>query len=197
MTVSRARGFTLVEVVVAISILSMLVLATVTGMRSLALTQQKLEAKAGQVAQMVAVSRYLRSSIGEARRGVGPWAVDSAVHFIGGREFMQWVSPMPVPNQQGLWVSRLEWRDNQLLIRFKPGIEVPEWSEDDLTYVLASDVEEFALAYRKSVYADWQPDLTGGEQALAANLPSHVRLQLKVAGRYWPEIIIQLQRSSR
>lgn len=196
MKASDHRGFTLIEVVVSISILAMLVLATVTAMRSLASTQKKLENKVEYVAQMAAVSRYLRSSIERARpEGVMTFGQASAVHFLGGTQSMQWVSPMPVPGQQGLWVSRLELSGKQLILRLAPGIEPPNWSDDDISYVLVSDVEEFAIAYRASRYAPWVSLWSeDGGQALPAELPSHAKLQLKVAGRYWPELVINLQR---
>ena len=55
-----ARGFTLVEVVVALTILSLIMLATVTGLRTLANTQGTLERVTARIDEVRTVSGFLR-----------------------------------------------------------------------------------------------------------------------------------------
>ena len=53
-------GFTLVEVMVALSILSLVLLGTVTGLRTLASTQSALERKTSRMDEVRSVSGLLR-----------------------------------------------------------------------------------------------------------------------------------------
>ena len=62
----RQPGFTLVEVVVALSILALIMLATVTGLRTLARTQVALERVTERVDEVRTVSTFLRSTFESA-----------------------------------------------------------------------------------------------------------------------------------
>ena len=65
------RGFTLVEVVVALAVLSLIMLATVTGLRTLGNTQVAVDRQVDRVSELRAVSSFLRDSFGAAVTGSG------------------------------------------------------------------------------------------------------------------------------
>ena len=67
--VRGSAGFTLVEVVVALAILSLVMLATITGLRTLANTQVSLVRMTERVDGMRAVSSFLRDTLESAAVG--------------------------------------------------------------------------------------------------------------------------------
>ncbi|WP_049723715.1 prepilin-type N-terminal cleavage/methylation domain-containing protein [Gilvimarinus polysaccharolyticus] len=194
---SKTRGFTLIELVVSIAILSLIVLATVTAMRTLANTQARLEQKAEASSQMQLVSNYLRQALSDAKPvTMLELGVPSGVYFYGNESYLQFVAPLAISGRAGgLWSLRLALQEGQLMAQYQPGLQLAEWTDSDLSYVLLSDVEEFAVAYRVNAYDDWVADWDGLESRPDSGMPSHVRLQLKVAGRYWPVIIVAMNQS--
>jgi general secretion pathway protein J len=51
------------------------------------------------------------------------------------------------------------------------------------------DIEVFSLAVKEEFWLDWQQDWQE-----SATSPALVRLQLKSAGRFWPDLVMQVQR---
>ncbi|MDO6746792.1 prepilin-type N-terminal cleavage/methylation domain-containing protein [Gilvimarinus sp. 1_MG-2023] len=190
---SNSRGFTLVEVVVSIAILSMIVLATVTAMRTLALTQETLQRKSDGTSSMVAVTRFLRGSLGsnqaimKSRHGL-----PAGQYFIGDENEVEWLAPVPFPGASGGgWQLKLSKLDTDLMLRYRKDKSNQHWTEEDASYILVKDVEEFNVAFRANAYSEW---LEAWGEGLSAGMPSHVKFQLKVAGRYWPELILEVGR---
>ena len=66
---ARSRGFTLVEVMVSLTILTLVMLATVTGLRTLGNTQVAIERLTGRVDEMRSVSSFLRDTLNSAVTG--------------------------------------------------------------------------------------------------------------------------------
>ena len=67
-----AEGFTLVEVMVALTILSLVMMATVTGLRTLANTQSAIERMTSRVDEVRSVSIFLRDLLTSASSGTDP-----------------------------------------------------------------------------------------------------------------------------
>lgn len=194
----KARGFTLIELVVSITILSLIVLATVTAMRTLANTQSRLEQKAEAASQMQLVSSYLRQTLSDAKPvTMMEFGVPAGQYFYGNESYLQLVAPLAIRGRTGgVWSLRLALQEAQLMVQYQPGLQLAAWSDSDLSYVLLSDVEEFAVAYRVNAYADWLSDWDNLDVKPSSGMPSHVRVQLKVAGRYWPVIVVAMNQGS-
>ena len=194
MTPERSRGFTLVEVVVALTILSLIVLATLTAMRTLGQTQSRLDDRVSELNRLRAVSSFLRRSIGQAR----PLTLfmsgqPQGQHFFGTESELDWVAPLTAPGLEG-GLAALGLRSNdagQLVLWIRDSATYQAWSENDTSYVLVDGLEEIQIGYRANRYADWKSEWPLAQDVPA---PSHVRLVLKVAGRYWPEFIIAVGR---
>ncbi|WP_020208131.1 prepilin-type N-terminal cleavage/methylation domain-containing protein [Gilvimarinus chinensis] len=189
---TNVRGFTLVEVVVAITILSLIILATVTAMRTLADTQTKLETKIDQVSTMVAVTQYLRKTIADAQPvTLFEFGAPVGIYFYGTKDSIRWATPIAIPEQsRGVLGVSLSLVDGKVTFNLDSTL-----SESDInsagsktSYTLLEGVEELSVRYRSSVYGEWLDDW--GVQRAENQLPSHISLRLKVSGRYWPEIII-------
>lgn len=189
---SDARGFTLIEVVVSLTILSMIVLATITAMRTLAKTQDSIEQRTEAVAHMRAVSRFIRSSLEQSQIiRLFQFGTPIGEYFYGSDRELVWAAPAPIPGvESGLWSLSLTLNEaSQLVLRVRERISFVPWSEKDLHYVLADDVDAFEISYRDHRFADWESSWNFNEHDRA---PSHVRIRIQASGRFWPELIVAL-----
>ncbi|AQA18281.1 hypothetical protein BST95_08605 [Halioglobus japonicus] len=195
----RAKGFTLVEVMVAISILSLVMLAVVTGLRTLGNTQVALERKTQRVDEIRTLSGFLRdlmesAVVGEERGGLtlGGGGRDSTYFRLrdGG---VEWKSTILFGEAYGgSHVVRLALEGDELVLRWAEPTETGDapdkWDESPSRGLLAG-VEEFTLAFRPEFKEDWV-DRWDKENVA----PALVRLNIKSGGRYWPPLIMQVQR---
>ena len=190
------RGFTLVEVVVALAILSLVMLATVTGLRTLANTQGAIERMTGRVDEMRTVSSFLRDTMESAAAGevasgglaLGGSGRDAAYLAID-KGSLAWKSTILFGEDfGGSYLLRVAKEDDLLVLRWQePGRsgEPGDWAAAD-ERVLVKELEVFEVAWRKDYRDSWQQQWQEGDQ------PAWVRLQIKAWGRYWPELIMEV-----
>lgn len=188
----RNTGFTLVEVVVAITILSLIVLATVTAMQTLAVTRSRIQAHANDVAQIRGVTRFIRRTLEQAKpvyiyysgRPLGQY-------FYGSGRQLLFAAPLPIPGHSGGITSlRLQVNaEQQLIIRLSdtPVTDLNSVNEGEV-YVLAEDITAFSVDYRENRETPWVDHWGLGEGTYRA--PDHVRIQIRQGQRYWPTIIV-------
>lgn len=196
--VSGQRGFTLVEVMVALTILSMVLLGTVTGMRTLGNTQASIERATERVDEIRTVSGFLRQLMESAVVGgkggltLGGGSLE-ATYFRLGTGFVEWKTNLMFGEAYGgVHLVRIADEEGQLMLRWlEPEQKQPDEERwlDAPSRPLVDDLEEFNLLARGDFRADWTGDWE--ESAMA---PALVRLQIKSSGRYWPDLIMQVQR---
>jgi general secretion pathway protein J len=190
------RGFTLVEVVVSLAILSLVLLATVTGLRTLANTQSAIERMIGRVDEIRTVSSFLRdtmesAAVGESSGGglaLGSRSRDAA-YFAMAPTGLAWKSTILFGEDfGGSYLIRVAKENELLVLRWQapdasgqPG----DWSVAE-ERTLVENVEEFEVSWREGYQDSWQQEWEVGDQ------PSWVRLQVKAGGRYWPELIMEV-----
>jgi general secretion pathway protein J len=190
------RGFTLVEVVVALSILSLVMLATITGLRTLANTQVTLERMTDRVDGMRTVSSFLRDTLESAAPGssstgglsLGGKSRDSA-YFELMPDAIAWKSTILIgENFGGSYMLRVAREDDLLVLRWqepsasgRPG----DWSLAQ-ERTLVEDLQEFEVSWRGDGQNDWQQQWGKNDKA------RWVRLQVRAADRYWPELIVEV-----
>jgi general secretion pathway protein J len=190
-------GFTLVEVVVALTILSLIMLATVTGLRTLANTQGTLERVTARIDEVRTVSGFLRDLMEAAVTGdggggsglsLGGSGRQSAYFEIAG-DALVWNSTVLFGESfGGTFLVQVAREDDLLLLRWQEapaGRHQMDWQETD-TRVLVLGVEEFVIAWREHYDQPWQREWQKGAKV------RWVRLQVKAAGRYWPDLIMQV-----
>ncbi|WP_151702566.1 prepilin-type N-terminal cleavage/methylation domain-containing protein [Nitrincola alkalilacustris] len=186
------RAFTLIEVVIALTLLSLLLLATLTAMRTLADSQIRIVQISQQADETRIVSGLLRSLISQAvpvvrvRQGEGYGA-----YFKGMPNELLWVAPMNgYQGPGGLHVMRLSLSENQaLLLQFQPyqgPYTDPDWSEVEPA-LLIEKVERFELDYRFALSTEWLQEWDWSQYA-----PTHVRLSISMEGRRWPDLTLVL-----
>lgn len=192
------RGFTLVEVMVAMSILSLVLLGTVTGLRTLGNTQLALERKTARVDEVRTVSGFLRDLMESAVVGSGSGGLSlgggsrEATFFRFGDDFVEWKSTILFGEAfGGSYVVRVGGEENALVLRWlepdRHQKNPDDWASAP-SRVLVRDLEAFEISMRQEYFTDWTDEWGGGDP------PAVVRMQLKSAGKYWPDLILQVQR---
>ncbi|WP_279249275.1 PulJ/GspJ family protein [Candidatus Marimicrobium litorale] len=195
---ARERGFTLVEVMVAMTVLSLILLGTMSAMRTLANTQSTLELKTRRIEQVRSVSTFLRdlveSAIGsagnvnEVNTGGGP--LDSS-HFLAGEDFIEFdTSVMFGENYGGKHRVRIGREGAALVFRWlqlpTPGLSDVEWSTQP-SRVLVPQLESLTIATRNEFADDWITSRAASDRSV----PVLVRLNMTAAGQYWPDLIMR------
>ena len=196
--VNAQRGFTLVEVMVALTILTMVLLGTVTGLRTLGNTQVSLERVTARVDEIRTVSEFLRdlmeSTVVSGKGGLTLGGGSrEATYFRLSDQAVEWKTNLLFgEGYGGAYIVRVAKEDSQLVLRWlepqtvKPDAEL--WASAPAK-TLVREVDEFSLAVREDYWLDWQPRWKNSAAA-----PALVRLQIKSSGRFWPDLIMQVQR---
>ncbi len=190
-TFRRGRGFSLVEVLVSVTVLSLVLLVTLSALNGLAKAGMRLDRDVRQLEQMRLVSQFLRDSLRQAI----PIQLERspAVFFAGAPDELRWVAPLRgVDGMAGLHGKRLYLEEESLLIQFVPHQRLRDSSRREEAWgsarkhVLVDGVEHFSLAYLGEINGDW---LQTWDPELGRH-PAAVSLRLSAAGREWPELLV-------
>ena len=188
----RLRGFTLVEVLIALTLLSMIMMATIAALRTFGNTNTTVKQVTNRVDEVRIVSDFLRNSIGGAMpllrvgelNDVFSQAANYGTFFAGSSSEMVWVSPLVAgADLGGAFIMRLAYRERQLQLKWHPyqqQFDASSWDELD-TRALLIAVDEFSIGYLPAYGSEWVDEWRGFQ----AN-PVAVRLKIKARQRYWP-----------
>lgn len=193
-------GFTLVEVMVAIAILSLIMLTTVTALRTLGNTQATIERLTNRVDEVRSVSTFLRDLLESAVVGSAPqeFALGASSgsehgHFVFGEDFIELKTTILFGERYGgSYLVRVAKEGAQLVLRWQepPADRIVQQWADKPSRVMVENLEEFTVATRKEYAMEW----SGLQSKDDLSAPALVRLRVKSAGRYWPDLILQMQR---
>ena len=193
------RGFTLVEVVVALAVLSLILLATVSALRTFANTQVSLDRMVERVDEVRTISSFLRDMLDGAVTGdnqsggltLGGGSSELA-YFEGDAQSLAWKAPALFGEAYGGTVlMRLAKEDTSLKLYWQEppaNIARINWN-DAASRILLVNVEEFKVDFRAEYSLQWE----SGEWD-APGAPALVRLTIKSGGRFWPDLILRVQR---
>ena len=195
---STGGGFTLIEIMVALTILSLVMLATVSGFRTLATTQSTLDRTIGRIDEIRTVSNFLRQTfesaiIGQDLGGLSLGGTGGSSKSFFDLDQSGVVLKSVVMMGEGFGgtqVVRVAREGSSIVLR---------WSQNEFkakderwqrypSRELVQDVEEFAVSVRPTSDAPWQP------QWKQRGAPDAIRVVLKAHGRFFPELIIPVQR---
>lgn len=190
-------GFTLVEMVVAMALLSLIMLVLGSSIRSMGASAERVDARMANIDEMRVASTFLRDIVGRtgAQRAEAP---ATGLLFSGAVDGVSWVGVMPARfGAAGRHFFRLGVEtagDGSLglVLRFTPWRweqkALPDWSRAE-SRVLVRNVDAFALAYAgNGVSEGWLPAWPPDEK----NLPPRMRLQLSAGGSEWPPIVLAI-----
>lgn len=193
------RGFTLVEVVIALTLVSLIMLGLVAALSTFGSTSARMEARSEHADDMRLVSAFLRQTLGAAsvkhlqQLDDG----DSVPYFLGSATALEWLAPMPARHGVGgLHRLRLSLREEpdgmDLVLQLIPFVPpapleppaLPDWSAES-TRILVRGVEHFSLAYQRLGRDDWQAEWVDPEV-----LPGRIAVHIDGEGGAWPELIV-------
>ena len=194
---ANARGFTLVEMMVAVTILSLVMLATITGFRTLAGTQSALTARMADNDEIRSVSSFLRDALESAVVGsdvggltLGGGGRDRTVFEAHGNRLLWKTTMLFGESEGGSFVVQVAREARAIVLRWqKPDAQgqFDEWNKAPAR-TLVDNVQEFSVAYRREPEEDWL------EQWDEAGAPGWVRLRVRANERYWPDIVMEVAR---
>ena len=198
----RSGGFTLIEVVISLTVFSFIMVAVVAGLRTIARSQESLDTLTERTEEIRLVSGFVRSVLDACARtqgnsgggivvGGGSSKPDFGSRYLrGGPDWIDMNTTMLVgAGFGGNYLIRLQADGEQLTIRWQAPIQDyqdPLWEELE-PYEVVDGLEEIQFRYLGVGAPDWQEEWTDSK-----NLPATIGLSLKVKGRYWPEIVVSL-----
>lgn len=202
---SSGAGFTLLEVTISLLVLSMILLATSTALRTFAASRGAVGAVVERVENIRLFSGFLRRTLGGALpvtslsdANIGRHNIAQSegadrrygVAFAGNRSSLIWVAPFSAGTALGgVHLLRLAQEESDLVLRWAPWRGPSEevfWSRS-ARHVVMQDVESFTLGYRPGFDREWLASWEG-----EASNPAAVRVSIKTDGRFLPEIIVAL-----
>jgi general secretion pathway protein J len=192
------QGFTLIEVMVALTILSLIMLATITGLRTLAKTQSTLERMTARVDEVRTVSGFLRDTLGSAvvgsnksRLSLGG-APSEKTFFQASSDALAWKSTILFGESfGGAYLVRVAREGDSLVLRWqepvRPG-SIQDWGQAP-SRLLVQNLDSFKVTFRPAYTSAWVDTIPRD------TVPALVRLQIQSSGRHWPDLIATVQSS--
>lgn len=193
-------GFTLLELLVVMTMMSLVALAMAGAMHTMAQTEARVDERLLRADDFRVASGFLRSTLGRVslRKLDPPPPLGANVHmFVAEPDALTWVGVMPARHGAGgRHVFRLSvekaGNENHLVMRFSPMLEAaafPDWPNAE-SRILANDVTEFSIAYQdaRQLPAQWLPSW-----AVPDRLPSRVKLTLQTPAGGWPDLVIPVR----
>ena len=193
----RTQGFTLVEMMVSVTILSLVMLATVTGLRTLASTQTSLNRVTDRNDEIRSVSSFLRDALESAVVGsssggltMGGGSAEMTVFEASPNHLMWKTTMMFGESAGGSYVVRVARESTDIVLRWQKMDalgRMEDWNKA-AARTLVEDVQEFAVNYRRLPEGQWQSERDRG------GAPGWVRVRVRAAERYWPDIVMEVAR---
>lgn len=208
----RQQGFTLIEVLIAMTLLSIMVVLLFSSLRICAQSWEQGEAKISEVNESAVVygffQRHLASAIplwndfsDQKTSGTeAPAERDNKTFsFQGNKQSLQFVSVFPASaGRSGMQLFSIA-QDNEHALKvtltpFFPTNEGEEWQQEEA--VVLKQVSKFSLAYFGD--ADGQGEYRWHEQWLEKSTqPSLVKITISTEnGLFWPDMIIAVKIAS-
>jgi len=194
------KGFTLIEVLIAMTLLSIMVVLLFSSLKICADSWEKGESKITDVNEVAVVYNFFQrhlSIVKPLRNDLSK--EENTFSFKGKAQSLQFVSSFPASaGRSGLQLFSLDLQeeDNEQVIKvtitpFFPVAEGEEWHKEEVT--LIRHVTEFSMAYFGSI--DGVSEGSWQEEWLDIDfLPRLVKINIKLENEiFWPEMIIDLK----
>ena len=193
----RIAGFTLVEVLIGLALLSLLMLGLTGAMRAMSDTSQGIERRIDSTDRYRVAGHLLESVLGgvSARRlpnaGANPTA--QGIFFEASAHSLAWVGVMPARyGVGGRHYLRLSVEGDQLLLRYAPWNGAASFSEwgGASAQVVAAPVTGFDLRYLEPESQQWLP--AWPPEGLRPNivLPGAIEATIHGLDAPWPPLVV-------
>lgn len=203
---SGLGGFTLVEVLVAVSLLSIIMVALGSAMRTMAQTESRVDQRLQRMDDLRVASGFLQQVLGRipARTTLAPSGdAPAIIPFRANAHSIEWVGIMPARHGLGgRFFFRLQPEDTSagqsLVLRFAPwdaaAKNFPEWSQTELR-TLAGGLTGFEVlaegrpAGTQPPGPQWPVGWTSG-WPVQDQLPQRLRLKITLSSGPWPDLVV-------
>lgn len=197
---NKSHGFTLIEVLIGMTLLSLMVVLLFSSLTIGAKSWEQGEKKITDVNEIAVVQQFFNHHLAHATPQWNDFdpEKDRLFSFQGKKETLQFVAAFPASAERAglqLFLLELKEKDKQRFISvtltpFFPLAEGAEWFQDDVE--LVRGVQNFELAYfglnDETGEFVWQSEWLNKEQQ-----PRLVKILLELDdGRYLPEMIVAL-----
>ncbi len=191
-----ADGFTLVELLVAMTLMTLVMLSLMTALRSFGQIESRIDLQAQRDGDFRSSMSFMRQILqAMAPREVKTQAgAAKQIAFVGKAEEVNWIGDMPARHGAGglsrfrLFVGS-EGGVGALMLEQAPltNLDSPLDSGPVDAHVLAAGVSSITLRYRESdkVDAQWLE-----EWPLTNKLPAFISVQINTVAGMWPELTI-------
>lgn len=198
-----SRGFTLVEMLVVLALLSLMVLAMASALRTVGQSQERVDALLTRMDDERIATGFLRSTLGRisARRFPGVINADASPYpFAASADVLAWSGVMPARHGAGgAYFFRLAREAttagaSALVLRFAPrplgAAAFPDWQQAE-SVVLADQLTALRIRCEDDTAA---PATWSDGWAPTDRMPSRVAIELATASGDWPVLIVALRR---
>jgi general secretion pathway protein J len=201
----RNRGFTLIEVLIAMTLLSLMVVLLFGSLKICADSWEKGESKIAQVNEVAVVYHFFQRHLAVAKPLRNNSQDDNRLTFQGGNQTVQFVSEFPASAGKAvpqLFALELKEQAGERLIQvtltpFFAAAEGQDFTPAPETITLVNQVKNFTLAYFGA--EDNAEDGVGSgiwqsEWLDRNSQPQLVKINIELEnGIFWPEMIIALK----
>lgn len=197
---ARLHGFTLLELLVVLALLSIVMLAMGAALRAVAQSEVRVDDRLARADEFRVAVGFIRSTMGRvsgqkvqapAEAGASPFL------FTASPDAVAWVGVMPARyGAGGRSFFRLglesEGGDSALVLRFTPWEDVntfPDWSQARAK-VLVANATSFSVRYEddRETPPVWLP-----EWPHADRMPRRLSLSIQTAHGDWPSLVVALR----
>ena len=198
---ARIVGFTLVEMLIALSLLSLLMLVLTGAMRTMGQTEERIEQRFDQADRSRVAIGFLRDVLAHASaRPVARTQGPSGALFDASAVGLAWVGVMPARyGLGGRHFMRLGLEPDQggaqaLVLRYVPWgnqPQFPDWSQAD-AQVIVPQVAAASWRYLDARNGRWAPQWPTPEANPRDALPGAIELHLQTVSGEWPPLVVRM-----
>lgn len=191
----RQIGFTLLELVIAITLMSLVLIMLYSGLRLGLNSSESGEQRAEATDQLRLIHEFLRRQLAQSMTVYQANAQnEQIVVFSGSANRIEFVAPMLAQlGQGGLYRMRIEAIDGRLWVRWRLYQPNDGEGSEEHEKMLLDQVSAIEWAYfGQERENDQEPPRWRSEWTSPERRPSLVRLNLRQAAQNWPDLVVSL-----